>query len=105
MRNWLSANPDTDIAQQSNDWTGQNLTRWRNDEFNDLYTQVRTELDSAQQAELFIAMNDLIVEDVATIPLVNRAGVAGKSNKLQGNQPSPWTEFTWDVANWYFEEE
>jgi peptide/nickel transport system substrate-binding protein len=104
MRNWLSADPDVDIAQQSNDWTGQNLTRWRNDEFNELYTQVRTEFDPAKQAELFIAMNDLIINDVATIPLVNRAGVAGKANRLQGNQPSPWTEFTWDIANWYFEE-
>jgi peptide/nickel transport system substrate-binding protein len=104
MRYWRSTNPDEDIAQQSNAWTGQNLTRWRNDEFNDLHEQVRTELDTAKQAELFIAMNDLIVENVATIPLVNRAGVAGKSNKLQGNQPSPWTEFTWDIANWSFEE-
>jgi peptide/nickel transport system substrate-binding protein len=104
MRNWLSANPDEDIAQKSNSWAGQNLTRWRNEEFNDLYAQVRTELNVNTQAELFIAMNDLIVNDIATIPLVNRAGVSGRSNKLQGVNPSPWTEFTWDIANWYFDE-
>jgi peptide/nickel transport system substrate-binding protein len=104
MRYWLSANPDEDIAQKSNSWTGRNLTRWRNDEFNTLNEQVRTELDQAKQAELFIKMNDLMVNDVATIPLINRATPFAQSNKLQGNEPSPWTEFTWDIANWHYEE-
>ncbi|HMM40531.1 MAG TPA: peptide ABC transporter substrate-binding protein [Thermomicrobiales bacterium] len=100
MRYWLSADPAVDIPQKSNSWTGRDLTRWQNQEFNGLYEQVRTELDPAKQAELFIAMNDLIVNDVATIPLVHRATPAGQSIKLVGNKPSPWTEFTWDIANW-----
>lgn len=104
MRYWLSADPATDIPQKSNSWTGRDLTRWQNQEFNDLYEQVRTELDPAKQAELFIAMNDLIVNDVATIPLVHRATPAAQSIKLVGNNPSPWTEFTWDIANWQMED-
>ncbi|MCO5176136.1 MAG: peptide ABC transporter substrate-binding protein [Thermomicrobiales bacterium] len=100
MRYWLSADPDVDLPQKSNGWSGRNLTRWQNQEFNELYDQVRTELDPAKQAELFIGMNDLIVDDVATIPLVHRATPAGQTIKLVGNNPSPWTEFTWDIANW-----
>lgn len=104
MRRWLSADPAVDIAQQVNDWTGRNLSRWENGEYNGLFEQVLTEFDPDVQAELFIAMNDLVVEDVGTIPLVDRASPAAVVNTLKGIQVSPWTEFTWDIANWHFEE-
>lgn len=104
MQRWLSADPAVDIAQKVNSWTGRNLWRWQNDEFNELYAQVLTEFDPAAQAELFIQMNDLIIEDIGTIPLIDRASPAAVANKLKGFDLSPWTEFTWDIANWYFEE-
>lgn len=104
MQRWLSADPEVDIAQKANNWTGRNLVRWQNDAFNEAYAQVLTEFDPAAQAELFIEMNDLIIEDLGTIALINRASPAAVVNKLKGYELSPWTEFTWDIANWYFEE-
>ena len=101
---WYSGDPAKDVAQKSNGWTGTNLNRWISEDYNKLYDQARTELDSAKQAELFIGMNDLVVNNVVQIPLVSRARVDGMVNKLKGVNPSPWSEETYDIANWYFEE-
>jgi peptide/nickel transport system substrate-binding protein len=104
MASWVSRDPAADLAQQSNAWAGSNTTRWVNAEFNDLYTQALTELDPATQVELFVGMNDLVVNEVAEIALVHRADVVAAANRLKGYQPSPWTTDVRDIANWYFEE-
>jgi len=104
MTYWNSSDPAKDLAQKSNGWTGTNLNRWVNEEFNGYYQQARTELDPDTQADLFIAMNDLVVNEVVQIALVSRARVDGMSKKLKGAVPSPWTDETYDIANWYMEE-
>ena len=75
-----------------------------NEEYNGLYTDALTELDPATQQELFFAMNDLAVNEVAEIPLVHRSDVVGASNKLRGYVTTPWSPDVRDIANWYFEE-
>ena len=104
MASWVSRDPAVDLSQQSNAWAGSNVTRWVNEEYNELYTQALTELDPATQAELFIGMNDLVVNEVAEIALVHRADVVAAANRLKGYEPSPWTTDVRDIANWYFEE-
>ena len=44
-----------------------------NAEYDALFEQVRLETDLERAAELFIQMNDILINDVAVIPLVNRA--------------------------------
>ena len=75
-----------------------------NDEYNTLYTQATTELDPAKQAELFIAMNDMVVEQVVEIALVHRNGVSAANTKLRGYTRSVYETDIYDVVNWYFEE-
>lgn len=104
MNYFKSVDPESDIASKANNWLGENLYRWRNDEFNELYVQATTEIDPEVQNELFIAMNDLIVNEVVEIPLVARNAVAARSTRLMGTDPSPWTQFTYNIADWYFEE-
>jgi peptide/nickel transport system substrate-binding protein len=100
MTGWISIDPARDIAQKSNNWSGTNEMRWVNEDFNNLYTQATTELDPAKQAELFIGMNDLVVNEVAQIPLVHRATVAGWSVKLKGINPSGWESDVWQISEW-----
>ena len=104
MASWKSNEPETDIAQQANNWSGSNSNRWVNEEYNTLYEQAVTELDPDRQRELFVAMNDLIVNEVVDIALVHRADVVGANANLKGYNPSPWTPDVRDIANWYFEE-
>ena len=104
MSYWKSTDPATDIAQKSNGWAGRNLSRWTNDEYNQLFEEARDELDPERQSELFISMNDIIVTEFASVPFIARKRVDGKSKRLKGNNPGPWTEETYDIADWYFEE-
>jgi len=96
----LSRNPDTDLPQRANDWSGANYGRWQNDEYNDLFTEAETELDPERQAEIFIRMNDLVVENVSHIPLVQRLGVSGHAADLEGISPSRWATELYNVADW-----
>lgn len=104
MRNALSADPAKDVAQKSNSWTGPNVMRWQNDEYNQAFEQALTELDPEKQAELFIKMNDLIVMNHAAIPLVLRADVAGKARNLTIGEHSRWASDLYNIADWTREE-
>jgi peptide/nickel transport system substrate-binding protein len=97
---FASVDPQRDIAQRANSWTGPNTSRWVNAEFNQLYVQAQIERDPERQIELFIAMNDLIVADACAIPLVQRASVAAHAADLEGIQPSRWASDLWRIADW-----
>ncbi len=88
------------LAQKSNSWAGNNVERWQNADYDKAYTSAQTELDPTKQAPLFITMNDLVVNQVVEIPLIQRNGVSGVSNKLQNLNLSPWVSNLWNIANW-----
>ena len=104
MAGFKSNDPETDIAQQANQWSGNNYNRWVNEEFNELWLEARTELDPDRQAELFIAMNDLVIQDVARIGLVHRGGLTGFSNRIKGHVDASWELEVYDIEDWYAEE-
>lgn len=104
MANFKSSNPDQDLPQKSNDWSGSNYMRWVNEEFNELWEQARVEMDPEKQADLFIRMNDLVVEDVARIGLVHRSIPGAFANRIKGHVHSRWESALYDIHNWYSEE-
>ena len=73
MIGWYAGPEGENIAQKSNDWSGQNYSRFQNADYDKLFEQVRLETDIAKAAELFIQLNDIVINDVAVVPLVNRA--------------------------------
>jgi peptide/nickel transport system substrate-binding protein len=91
-----------EIASKANKWQGQNLVRWRNDEFDKLYRAAETELDPSKRAALFIRMNDLLIRENAVIPLVARSRVSGVANKLS-MLLSPWDLDLAHVHDWFKE--
>jgi peptide/nickel transport system substrate-binding protein len=91
------------IAQKANNWSGRNVVRWSNAEYDHLWKQAESELDPAKRAALIIRMNDLLIEDVVLIPLVWRNGVRGVGHKLRGMELSDWDSDVWDLASWYRE--
>jgi peptide/nickel transport system substrate-binding protein len=100
MKNYTSLDPAVDLAQQSNAWAGPNEMRWVNDEYNQLFTQAQTELDPDAQPDLFIQMNDIIVNEVAQIPLVHRASVVAHRADLENIEGSGWDSNAWNIKNW-----
>ncbi|MEM7347053.1 MAG: peptide ABC transporter substrate-binding protein, partial [Chloroflexota bacterium] len=88
------------IPQQANNWSGQNVARWCNPEYDALYQQSTIELDPVKRQELFIQMNDLVVNDIVIIPLVHQANVSGASKTIEGIDLSPWDGEFWNIKDW-----
>jgi peptide/nickel transport system substrate-binding protein len=89
-----------EIASRQNKWQGRNVTRWRNDEYDEAFRAADSELDPVRRATLIIRMNDLVVGGGAVIPVVNRRWVAVMSDKLHANL-SGWDDDFWNLKDWY----
>jgi peptide/nickel transport system substrate-binding protein len=87
-------------AQAENDWSKRNFSRWCNAEYDQLYQQLTTEVDLQKRRDLLIRMNDVLIEDVAIIPLVNRKRSRGISNSLTGTEFNTWDADTWKIQDW-----
>jgi peptide/nickel transport system substrate-binding protein len=97
---YLSADPAKDIAQKENNWAGRNIMRYNNPRFNELFQQVSKETDKAKYTELFLQMQNLVVNEVADIGLVSRNNVSAAAANLSGYTPTPWAQEVWDIKNW-----
>ena len=89
-----------EITQKENNWTKTNYSRYCNPEYDALWQQSTRELDPAVREDLFIQMNDMLIEEAAVIPLVHRADAVGVSNRLTGISLTPWDLGTWNIAEW-----
>ena len=99
MRQFLSS----EIAAKENKWQRSNATRWRNKTYDNLFHAAEGELDPVKRAALFIAMNDMVVEDGVVIPVVSRPQVSAISKKLRATL-SGWDNTFWNLKDWYREE-
>lgn len=98
MQQFLSSQ----VSGKANNWQGRNVTRWQNAEFDETYRACQAEMDPVKRAALAIRMNDLVVDDVAVIPIVTRRVLAGMKKNVQASL-SAWEAYTWDLGSWYRE--
>ena len=91
-----------EVATKANRWQGNNVSRWRNDEFDKAFRAAEFELDLVKRAALFIRMNDLVIQDHAVIPLVTRPQVTASNLKLRAPL-SGWDSDFWALQDWYRE--
>ncbi len=103
MIGWYAGPDGENVAQMENDWNGQNYCRFQNAEYDELFDQVRLETDIAAAAEMFIRLNDIIIEEVAVIPLVNRAADKYAISNTLYDENVGVSDFEvnyWNIANW-----
>ena len=98
MRQFLSS----EIASKDNKWQRSNATRWHNGAYDNLFHAAEDELDPVKRVALFIAMNDMVVEDGVVIPVVCRPQVSVISKKLRATL-SGWDATFWNLKDWYRE--
>jgi len=90
-----------EIPQKHNKWQGQNAPRWRSDEYDQLFRAAQTEMDPARRTELFIRLNDQLVQGGAVIPYARFSDVAAMANSLHGVGLSGWDLLFWRLPYWY----
>jgi peptide/nickel transport system substrate-binding protein len=89
-----------EVATKENKWQGRNITRWRNEEYDNAFRQAEGELDPVKRAALFMKMNELAVNDQAVIPIVYRPQVGGAAATLRPRL-SGWDNTIAFLADWY----
>jgi peptide/nickel transport system substrate-binding protein len=92
-----------EVAQKANSWQGRNITRFRNEEYDRTYRAAEGETDPIKRAALFIKMNDIVISNVAVIPVLWRNGVSGSNLKLRGMDLTGWDGTLWRLPYWYKE--
>lgn len=102
MENWWAGPDGSNISQASNQWTGGNTMRYNNPDYDALLDQARTETDPEALADLFIQMNDLLVNEFVSIPLVRVGSKNGVSKTLneENLELGPFSYHYWNIANW-----
>jgi peptide/nickel transport system substrate-binding protein len=101
MRMFHSGDPAKDIAQKENNWSGDNTVRWNSKEYNQIYDQVLVELDPKKAEALWIKLNDLVVSQAVSLPLIARRIVSARSKSLEtGPNVTPFDSETWNLADW-----
>jgi peptide/nickel transport system substrate-binding protein len=96
LKSWTCA----EITQQANGWTGGNIERWCNPDYDVLYAKSASEMDPEIRKQLLIQMNDMLINDVVMIPIGHRADVFGASVTLYGINLTPWDAETWNIQDW-----
>ena len=96
MKGWTC----DEVAQKANNWALSNWGRYCNPAYDALFQQSATEMDPEKRQQLFIQMNDILIEDVALIPLVDTAQPAAISSALEGYETTPWDVDVWLIKDW-----
>jgi peptide/nickel transport system substrate-binding protein len=96
MKGWTCG----EVAQLANNWSRSNWARYCNPAYDALYEQVASEIDPEKRRQLFIQMNDLLIKDVALIPLVHFADVSAINSNLTGLDVTPWDVEVWNIMDW-----
>jgi peptide/nickel transport system substrate-binding protein len=96
MKGWTCS----EIATQANNWATANWARYCNPAYDRLYRQSMTEIDPEKRRRLFVQMNDILIEDVAVIPLIHLVDFSGVSKSLKGVDLNPWDVEVWNIKDW-----
>jgi peptide/nickel transport system substrate-binding protein len=89
-----------EIPGRENRWTGRNLCRWRNADYDRLWRQADGEMDPVRRAALFIRMNDLVVQSAVAIPVTWRNILHAAAHWLDGIELNGWDSVFGRIAYW-----
>lgn len=108
MNRWYAGPNGENIAQAENEWQRDNTQRYQNQEYDALYEELLMETDVDAAIDQLIALNDLLIADVAQIPIVNRSvGTYALSNRMRNDNLANGPSFVlpfWNIANWNLKE-
>ncbi|MCP3939813.1 MAG: peptide ABC transporter substrate-binding protein, partial [Actinomycetia bacterium] len=98
LKGWITEQ----IPESSNNYSGDNMPRQANAEYDAIITELSTTpLDDPGLDALVIAANDILVNG-AVIPLIHRGNVSGISLDIEGyGDPNGWDSEYWNVEDWF----
>jgi peptide/nickel transport system substrate-binding protein len=101
MESFLSSYLCGSDPSPDNNWTGANTIRWCNEEYDATFEAYQQTAGFEDRAAAVIALNDMLVQDYAQLPLVFRAGAqSAYSNTLEGVEINGWDSELWNLKDW-----
>lgn len=98
---WMELFLSSEVAQKENKWQGRNIPRYQNPKYDEVFLKAKDELDPVKRTALLIEMNDMVVKDVAVIPVVGRPTVAASTNSLVWGPSAGYDSYLWGLESWY----
>ena len=90
----------SEMPQKSNKWAGNNMPRWCNPAYDALSVKMSKTAALNDRINLAKAMNDMLMQDYAMIPLIHRGDVSAHSNTISGVRMNSWDSELWNIADW-----
>ena len=90
-----------EIPTPENHWSGGNVPRACNLEYDELYAKLAETEVGSERAELIKQLNEIIVQNYYEIPLVNRGVVSAHLNTLMGVRINAWDSELWNIGDWH----
>ena len=91
----------SEIPESGNRWTGGNISRACNENYDALFDQLQETPIGSRRQQLVKQLNDLVIQEGYVIPLINRGVTSVVANSLQGFEANPWDSQLWNVAQWF----
>ena len=102
MESLLSNNRCGQAPGPDNNWTGSNIIRLCNADYDAALDELSQTAGEAARAAVVIRLNDILVQEYALIPLVYRASAASAvNNTLGGVEINGWDSEMWNIEDWY----
>lgn len=103
MKYWYAGPDGENIAQAENEWTGTNKCRYRNEEYDAAWEEIARVSTQEAASDLFIQLNDMVIEDVVEIPLVQVVADRHAVNhriRAENIAVTAFGDTFWNIANW-----
>ena len=97
---YLSGQLCNQIQTRDNNWSGDNVSRSCDPEYDEVFFQLSQARTGPERANLVKRLNDIRVQKYYEIPLVNRGIVSAHLNTLQGIRINGWDSEMWNIAEW-----
>ena len=96
----LSGGLCSSIPESKNRWTGRNISRACNQDYDALFAELGKTPMGPKRQQLVKQLNDLVIQQGYEIPLINRGFTSAVANSLQGFEANPWDSQLWNIAQW-----
>ena len=90
-----------EVPSPENQWVANNVPRYCNPEYDALVEKYATTAEPAERQRIAKALNDMLMEDGAIVPLVHRGRVSAHSNALGGVNMTAWDSELYNVEDWH----
>jgi peptide/nickel transport system substrate-binding protein len=90
------------LPSKDNNWGGSNINRWQDPKYDEMYAQLKRELDPDKRKALSKQLDEYIIADGIRIPMIIRNDVYAHRPDLINVEYSPFSSEAWNMGHWAF---